>query len=186
MVCNKRSRPSERQRSGSKEFSILCIGRCKPLGSLNSFLSDASQVSGVSSVFLGHLASSIPPAPQQSPWGWQYPKSWSYGSLHSHLEATSHWWLWHFLLINMAGEIFILHTQKKKTKNTPNSLGLFPYQISPPVIKFWTNHQSSKQNITTGGSRELCRNLLRSLIQHISISIVMTIKVKDTLPSWNQ
>ena len=118
MVCNKRSRPSERQRSGSKEFSILCIGRCKPLGSLNSFLSDASQVSGVSPVFLGHLASSIPPAPQQSPWGWQHPKSWSYGSLHSHLEARSHWWLW---LINIScwliwQEKFLFYTRKKKHK----------------------------------------------------------------------
>ena len=29
-----------------KEFSILCLGRCKPLGSLNSLLSNAPQLSG--------------------------------------------------------------------------------------------------------------------------------------------
>ena len=33
-------------RSKVKEFSILCMGRCKPLGSLNSFFSYAPQLSG--------------------------------------------------------------------------------------------------------------------------------------------
>ena len=33
-----------------KEFSILYVGRCKPLGSLNAFLSYASQLSGADSV----------------------------------------------------------------------------------------------------------------------------------------
>ena len=51
-----------------KEFSVLCVGRCKPLGSLNSLLSYAPQPSG-QSCFLVHLASCIPPAPQQSRWG---------------------------------------------------------------------------------------------------------------------
>ena len=139
LVCNKRSKPSEHQRSGIKEFSILCIGRCNPLGSLNACLSDASHVSGVSPVFLGHLASSFPPAPQQSPWGWQRPKSWSYGSLHSHLEARSHWWLWHFLLINMAGEIFILHTQKKKTKTKNKKHTKLPWFVS--ISHKSTSHQ---------------------------------------------
>ena len=36
-----------------KEFSVLlCMGRCKPLGSLNSFLSYAPQLSGAKSYFL--------------------------------------------------------------------------------------------------------------------------------------
>ena len=45
-VCNKGSRQSEQKRSGIKEFSILCMGRCQPLGSLNLFLSYAPQLSG--------------------------------------------------------------------------------------------------------------------------------------------
>ena len=28
-------------------------------------------------------------------------------SVHSHLEARNHWWLWHFFFIDMAGDIFI-------------------------------------------------------------------------------
>ena len=31
----------------------------------------------------------------------------SFGSSHSHLEDRNYWWLWHFLLINMVGDIFI-------------------------------------------------------------------------------
>ena len=54
------------------------MGRYKPLGSLNSFLSYAPQQSGANPVSLFNLASCIPPAPQQSPWrlaasaGWQF------------------------------------------------------------------------------------------------------------------
>ena len=33
-----------------------------------------------------------------------------FGSPHSHLEARNHWWLWHFLFINMSGDILISHT----------------------------------------------------------------------------
>ena len=39
------------------------------MGSLNSFLSYASQLSGAKSCFLVHLAAYIPPAPQQAPSG---------------------------------------------------------------------------------------------------------------------
>ena len=38
-----------------KEFSILCMGRCKPLGSLNSFLSYAPLLSEAKSCFLVHF-----------------------------------------------------------------------------------------------------------------------------------
>ena len=67
-----------------KEFSILFMGRCKPLGSLNTFLSYAPQLSGAKSYFFVHLkewqmvAPCIPPAPQESSWwmaasdGWQF------------------------------------------------------------------------------------------------------------------
>ena len=50
------------------------MGRCKPLGSLNSFLSYAPQLPEANPVSLitlrsGIFATCIPPAPQQSPWG---------------------------------------------------------------------------------------------------------------------
>ena len=68
-----------------------------------------------SSCFLDHSASCIPPAPQQSAitWGWQHPLDYSLGSLHSFLKARNRWWLWHFLFINMAGDIFISHLHSK-------------------------------------------------------------------------
>ena len=47
---------------------ILCMGKCKPLDSLNSFLSSGTQLSGARSCFLVHLASCIPLTPQQSLW----------------------------------------------------------------------------------------------------------------------
>ena len=53
----------------------MYTGRRKPLGSLNSFLSYAPQLSRTNSSFLVHLsgwqmaASCIPPASQQSSWG---------------------------------------------------------------------------------------------------------------------
>ena len=55
-----------------KEFRILCMRRCKPVGSLNSFLSYAPQLSGTKSCFLVHLkewqmAASCNPPSQQSP-----------------------------------------------------------------------------------------------------------------------
>ena len=55
--CNKGSRQSEHQKSDMKfkEYSILCMGRCKPLGSLNLFLLYALQLSGAKSYFLVHL-----------------------------------------------------------------------------------------------------------------------------------
>ena len=49
LLCNRRRRQSEHQRS---VFSILCMGRCKPLGSLNLFLSYAPQLSGANHVSL--------------------------------------------------------------------------------------------------------------------------------------
>ena len=65
-VCNKGSRQSKPNvRYQVKEFSILCMGRCKLLGSLNSFLSYSPQLWGQSYF----IASCIPSAPQQSPWG---------------------------------------------------------------------------------------------------------------------
>ena len=63
---------------------ILCMGRCKPLGSLHSFLSYAPQLSKANPVSFFTLLLSFP-APQQSPWGlggawWQHPLDLSFGS----------------------------------------------------------------------------------------------------------
>ena len=48
-------------------------------------------------------ASCIPPAPQQSPSG----SGQHLLDPHLHLEARNCWWLWHFLFVDMAGDIFI-------------------------------------------------------------------------------
>ena len=97
-----------------KELSMLCMGRCKPLGSLNSFLSYAPQLSGLilfpcSPCFLLSPSSSAITVE-----GWQHLLDHSFGSPHSLLEAREHWWLWHWLinmLINMAGDISISQLQ---------------------------------------------------------------------------
>ena len=78
--------------------------RCKPLCSLNSFLSYAPQLSGVSPV---HLASCIPPAPQQTTVGGSIPWITVLGALIHIWMPEIQWWLWHFLLISTAGDIFI-------------------------------------------------------------------------------
>ena len=67
-VFNEGNRPSEHQNSGIKLWSLLCVRRCKPLGSLNSFLSYMRLMCLDQSCFLLHLASFISPAPQQSLW----------------------------------------------------------------------------------------------------------------------
>ena len=92
-----------------KEFSTPCMGRYKPLGSLNSFLSYAPQLSGANSVSLFTLLLAFPQLLSNHCWGWQHLLDLSLGSLLSLLEARNHWWLWHFLLVNMAGDIFISH-----------------------------------------------------------------------------
>ena len=100
------------------------MGICKPLGSLNSFLSYVLQVSGTTSCFL--IVTSLIPC---SPWGmaedscflhssellcnhcrggsicWVTGIVFPFGSPHSHLEARNSWWLGHFLFIDMVGDI---------------------------------------------------------------------------------
>jgi len=102
-------------------FTILCMGRCKPLGSLNSFFSYAPRLSRVNPVFLFSLRSGIwllrafPQLLRNHHEGWQDPLDLSFGGPHSHLEARSHWWLWHFLFIDMAGDIFISQRTQQPT-----------------------------------------------------------------------
>ena len=55
-VCNKGSRQSEHQKSDIELRNLaFCLGRCKPLGSLNSFLSYAPHLSGANPVSLFSL-----------------------------------------------------------------------------------------------------------------------------------
>ena len=96
-----------------KECSVLCMGRCKPLDSLNAILSYAAQLSGANPVSLFTLrsewqmaASCIPQLLSNHHGGWQHPPDQSFGSPHLHLEARNHWWLWHFLFIDMARNVF--------------------------------------------------------------------------------
>ena len=90
-----------------KEFGILCMGRCKSLESLNSFLSYAPQLPGANLVSLFILLLAFPQLLSNHHREWQHPLDPSFGSLHSHLEVRKCWWLWHLLFINMAGDIFI-------------------------------------------------------------------------------
>ena len=94
-----------------KEFS-LCIWVDERLWAhwIHSFHIHLSYLGPI----LVHLASCIPPASQQSPWGVTVSLDWSFGSPHSHLEARNRWWLWHVLFIDMAGDIFISHHQTSK------------------------------------------------------------------------
>ena len=102
----------ENQISQVKEFStFLCIGRCKSLSSLESFLPYASQLSGPVS-FIVHIWSSSVltvgndcrlmatrshrySSPSWVPWGLRS----------SHLEDHNYWWLWHPSLL-IRQEIF--------------------------------------------------------------------------------
>ena len=67
-----------------------------------------SAVWGPSS-FLVRVASCIPQLLSSYCGGWQHLLDHGLGSPHSHLEARNRWWLWHFLFVDVAGDIFIPH-----------------------------------------------------------------------------
>ena len=104
---------SEQQRSGIKEFSILRMGRCKPQGSLNSFLSYAPQLPEANPVFFFTLLPAFPQLLSNQLGD-------SCAQWIAVLGALIHIWrpeipdgcdilflLFIFLFINMAGDIFI-------------------------------------------------------------------------------
>ena len=105
-------------RKGAKEFSILCMRRCKPLGSLNPFLSYAPQLSGTNPVSLLTLLLAFPQLLSNHHQGWQPLLDYSLGSSHSHLEARNRWWQRHFLFIDMAGDN--CRTKVLKLSHFPN------------------------------------------------------------------
>ena len=86
----------------SRNLAFCVWGRCKPLGSLNSFLSHAPQLSGANPVSLSTLrmvdsaASCISPLPAPHPQllsnhrgDWWHLLDCTFGSPHSHLEARN-------------------------------------------------------------------------------------------------
>ena len=99
-----------------KEFSTVCMGRCKPLGSLNPSLSYVLQLSGIKSCFLVHLkgwqmaVSCLPPVSQSLPLGWQHLLDWRSGSSHSQFEAKNRWWMQYISSTEMA-ELSVLSIQ---------------------------------------------------------------------------
>ena len=105
-VCNKGSRWSEHQRSDIK-LRNLAFFVWEDAGLWAHCISSlyTSAVWG-QPCFLVHLASCIPPAPQHH-WGEAASAGPQLGEPSSHLEARNHWWLWHVLFINMAGDIVI-------------------------------------------------------------------------------
>ena len=123
-----------------KQFSIGCVGRFKPLGSLNSLLSYVPQLCGPNPVSLFTLSSGscgrwlllvFPQLLSNHHGGWitmavAASAGLSFGSPHSHLEARNCWWLWHFLFIDLAVEIFI--SQYPLISNT-----LLLHALPPPV-----------------------------------------------------
>ena len=104
------------QISQVKEFSILCVGRCKHLGWLNSFLHMYLSSLGPNPVSLFPLRSgrwlllAFPRLLSSHHGGWQHMLDHSLGSPHSHLEARSRWGVCHFLFVDMAGDSFISHS----------------------------------------------------------------------------
>ena len=138
-VCSKGSRQSEHQRSGVKLRNVVFyVWEDASLWThwIQSFHTQLSYLG--QPCFPVHLkqqqtaASCFPPALQPYHGGWQHPQDQRFGSPHSHLEARNHWWLWHFLFIEVAGDIFISQTHGK----TPilNIPVCSPWDVTSPVL----------------------------------------------------
>ena len=129
------------------------MGRCKPLGSLNSFLSYAPHIFGANPVSYFTLRSgrwlllAFSQICSSHRCGWQHPLDHRFGSTHSHLEARDCWYLWCFLFIGMAGNIFISKNldapiQTDKWRNLMSAiynsfLLSFITPSQPPITTAW-------------------------------------------------
>ena len=88
-----------------KEFSaFLCMGRCKSLGSLKSFPSYASQLSGASILCFSHPELTLESSCNLMAVSWQVFFSFL-SALWLTLEGWNRWWLWHLCLL-IRQEIF--------------------------------------------------------------------------------
>jgi len=140
-----------------KEFSILCMRACKPLGSLNSVLSFAPQLSEAKAVL---LASCIPPAPQQPQW-WRGSICWI-----TVLGALIHIWRPEiadgsddsYLLIWR--EIFSFHTDFHMTccllfppKGNNNNSFVFLYKGANPEVGDTVTSPGVNQMLAEGTAR---------------------------------
>ena len=126
-----------------KEFSILCMGWCKPMDSLNLFLSYKPHWSGANPISLFTLRSdrrlllTFCQLLSSHHWEWQHPLDCSFRSPHLHLVARNLWWLWHFLFIDMAWDIFISQGLEEFTLRylTTNYLGqMLDQRAGPPWL----------------------------------------------------
>ena len=86
----------------------------------------APQLSGANLISLFSLLPAFPQLLSNHHGEWQHLLDQSFGSPHSHLEARNRWWLWHFLFIDLAVEIFI--SQYPLISNT-----LLLHALPPPV-----------------------------------------------------
>ena len=94
------------------------MGRCQPLDSLNPFLSLHLDYLGPNSVSLFTLRSgrcgrwlirAFPQLLSSHCRDWRHLLNLTLVSLHSYLKARNPCWLWHFLFIDMSGDILIPH-----------------------------------------------------------------------------
>ena len=94
------------------------MGRCQPLDSLNPFLSLHLDYLGPNSVSLFTLRSgscgrwlirAFPQLLSSHCRDWRHLLDPTLVSLHSYLKARNPCWLWHFLFIDMSGDILIPH-----------------------------------------------------------------------------
>ena len=108
-----------------KEFSILQYGKMQASGLTEFIPFKCNSDIWDQSSFLVHPASCIFTVPQR--WGcWAGDGSIHWitvlGALiHIWRPEISRWWLWHFLLINMAEDIFISHSPAKYFEALPRS-----------------------------------------------------------------
>ena len=59
----------------------------------------------------------------------------SFGSPPSHLEPRNHWWMWHFLFMDMAGDIFF--SQHETLSHQVSNLELSVIQLKSPSCQSW-------------------------------------------------
>ena len=107
-VCNKGSRQSEHQRSGIKLRNLaFYVWEDASLWAhwIHSFHMHLSYLVRANPISLFTLFLAFPPLLNSHCGEWQQALDCSFGSPHSLLEARNHWWLWHFLPTDMAGNI---------------------------------------------------------------------------------